>query len=90
LVSGSIVSAVALKTASVSRSIASAVTMGRPNSLGLPLILALSLLAGRLSQSLLAYVGHPAYRLDDLRTDLDNVAFLLGGDGKNILGEDPA
>jgi len=44
----------------------------------------------RLSPSLLAYVGHPAYGLDTLRADLDRFTFLLGGnDGEFLLGEDP-
>ena len=34
----------------------------------------------RLAPSLLDYIGHPAYSLDDLRTDLDRFTFLLGGD----------
>ena len=41
----------------------------------------------RLSSSLLAYIGHPAYGMDALRCDLDRFAFLLGGnDGENLLG----
>jgi hypothetical protein len=43
-----------------------------------------------LAPSLLAYIGHPAYDLDALRTDLDRFTFLLGGnDGEFLLGEDP-
>jgi hypothetical protein len=45
----------------------------------------------RLTASLLAYIGHPAYGPDDLRADLDRFTFLLGGnDGEFLLGEDPA
>ena len=40
-----------------------------------------------LSPSLLAYVGNPAYGLNDLRSDLNRFAFLLGGnDGEDLLG----
>jgi hypothetical protein len=40
-----------------------------------------------LGQSLLAYIGHPAYGIDTLRSDLDRFAFLLGGnDGEHLLG----
>jgi len=43
-----------------------------------------------LAESLLAYIGHPAYGLDALRSDLDRFTFLLGGnDGEFLLGEDP-
>jgi hypothetical protein len=43
----------------------------------------------RLSPSLLAYVGHPAYGLDTLRADLDRFTFLLGGsDGEDLFGPD--
>ena len=43
-----------------------------------------------LSPSFLAFIGHPAYGLDTLRTDLDRFTFLLGGnDGEYLLGEDP-
>ena len=35
---------------------------------------------GRLSASLLAYVGHPAYGTANLQQDLHRFAFLLGGD----------
>ena len=31
------------------------------------------------------YIGHPAYNLDDLRTDLDRFTFLLGGDDGEAL-----
>ncbi|MER6948180.1 hypothetical protein ABT294_29535 [Nonomuraea sp. NPDC000554] len=42
----------------------------------------------RLSPSLLAYVGHPAYGLDALRDDLERFTFLLGGsDGEDLFGE---
>jgi hypothetical protein len=44
-----------------------------------------------LTASLLAYIGHPAYGPDALRSDLDRFTFLLGGnDGEFLLGEDPA
>jgi hypothetical protein len=34
-----------------------------------------------------AYNGHPAYGLDQLRSDLDRFAFLLGGnDGEPLFG----
>ena len=40
----------------------------------------------RLTPSLLAYVGDPAYGLDTLRADLNRFAFLLGGNnGEHIL-----
>jgi hypothetical protein len=43
-----------------------------------------------LSPSLLAYIGHPAYNLNELRADLDRFTFLLGGnDGEFLLGDDP-
>ena len=43
----------------------------------------------RLSPSLLACVGHPAYGLDTLRADLDRFTFLLGGsDGEDLFGPD--
>jgi hypothetical protein len=36
-------------------------------------------------------ISHPAYGLDALRTDLDRLTFLLGGnDGESLLGENPA
>lgn len=39
-----------------------------------------------LNQSLLHYIGHPAYDLEQLHADLDRYAFLLGAnDGKNRL-----
>jgi hypothetical protein len=39
----------------------------------------------RLAPSLLDYTGHPAYGLDELRTDLDRFTFLLGGsDGERL------
>ena len=41
----------------------------------------------RLSPSLLAYIGHPAYGLDTLRADVDRFTFLLGGsDGEDHFG----
>lgn len=41
----------------------------------------------RLAPSLLDYIGHPAYGLDELRTDLDRFTFLLGGDdGEALFG----
>ncbi|MEU7838361.1 MULTISPECIES: hypothetical protein [unclassified Nonomuraea] len=41
----------------------------------------------RLSQSLLAYIGHPDYGLEALHSDLDRFAFLLAGDdGENVFG----
>jgi hypothetical protein len=40
-----------------------------------------------LTQSLLAYIGHPAYGPDALRADLDRFTFLLGGsDGEDLFG----
>ena len=45
---------------------------------------------GRLVPSLLAFVGHPAYSLDTLRSDLDRFTFLLGGnDGEHLFGHPP-
>jgi hypothetical protein len=42
-----------------------------------------------LSPSFLAYVGHPAYSLDTLRTDLNRFTFLLGGsDGDDLFDPD--
>ena len=38
-----------------------------------------------LAPSLLAYIGHPAYNLHDLHTDLDRFTFLLGGDDGEAL-----
>ncbi|HEY7430747.1 MAG TPA: hypothetical protein VH641_08430 [Streptosporangiaceae bacterium] len=41
-----------------------------------------------LGKSLATYVGHPAYNVDDLRTDLHRFAFLLGEtDGTELFGE---
>jgi hypothetical protein len=41
-----------------------------------------------LGKSLATYAGHPAYNVDDLRTDLHRFAFLLGEtDGEELLGE---
>jgi hypothetical protein len=41
----------------------------------------------RLAASLRAYTGHPAYGLEQLRSDLDRFAFLLGGsDGEPLFG----
>jgi hypothetical protein len=41
-----------------------------------------------LAQSLLAYIGHPAYGPDALRADLNRFAFLLGGsDGEDLFGQ---
>jgi hypothetical protein len=43
----------------------------------------------RLTQSLLDYVGHPAYAPEQLRQDLERFAFLLGGsDGEELFGHD--
>ncbi len=56
----------------------------------------LTLLAGWLSssqkpileQSLVAFVGHPAYTTEILRADLHRFAFLLGEtDGEELFGE---
>jgi hypothetical protein len=42
---------------------------------------------GRLTASLLDYVGHPAYGPGQLRQDLDRFTFLLGGSGgENLFG----
>ena len=42
---------------------------------------------GRLTASLLDYVGHPAYGPEQLRQDLDRLTFLLGGDdGEELFG----
>jgi hypothetical protein len=39
-----------------------------------------------LNQSLLRFIGHPAYDLEELHADLDRYAFLLGAnDGENRL-----
>lgn len=44
----------------------------------------------RLAPSLLAYVGHPAYGLPQLRSDLDRFTFLLGGnDGEPLFQPGP-
>jgi hypothetical protein len=44
----------------------------------------------RLAPSLLAYVGHPAYGLPQLRNDLDRFTFLLGGnDGEPLFQPGP-
>jgi hypothetical protein len=41
----------------------------------------------RLAASLLAYIGHPAYGPDALRSDLERFTFLLGGsDGEHLFG----
>jgi hypothetical protein len=41
-----------------------------------------------LGKSLATYIGHPAYNVDDLRTDLHRFAFLLGEtDGEELFGE---
>ncbi|MGH3801275.1 MAG: hypothetical protein ACRDTD_14285 [Pseudonocardiaceae bacterium] len=41
-----------------------------------------------LNASLTRYIGHPAYGLDQLRTDLHRFVFLLGGDdGKALFGD---
>jgi hypothetical protein len=43
-----------------------------------------------LDESFAAFVGHPAYNVDDLRTDLHRFAFLLGEtDGEELFGETP-
>jgi hypothetical protein len=43
---------------------------------------------GRLTPSLLDYVGHPAYGPEQLRQDLDRLTFLLGGsDGEELFGD---
>ena len=44
----------------------------------------------RLTASLLAYVGHPAYGPEQLGADLNRFTFLLGGgDGERLFGPDP-
>jgi len=44
-----------------------------------------------LGDSLAQFAGHPAYGLDELRTDLNEVVFLLGGDdGESLFGLGPA
>ncbi len=41
----------------------------------------------RLAASLAEFVGHPAYGLDELRSDLERFVFLLGGsDGEQLFG----
>jgi hypothetical protein len=41
----------------------------------------------RLATSLEEFVGHPAYGLHDLRSDLERFVFLLGGsDGEPLFG----
>jgi hypothetical protein len=41
-----------------------------------------------LEQSLVAFVGHPAYTAEILRADLHRFAFLLGAtDGEELFGE---
>ena len=41
-----------------------------------------------LAESLAAFVGHPAYNTQTLRTDLHRFAFLLGiTDGEELFGE---
>ena len=41
----------------------------------------------RLAASFEEFVGHPAYGLNELRTDLERFAFLLGGsDGEQLFG----
>jgi hypothetical protein len=41
-----------------------------------------------LGKSLATYVSHPAYNVDDLRTDLHRFAFLLGQtDGEELFSE---
>ena len=42
---------------------------------------------GRLGTSLAEFVGHPAYDLPQLRSDLERFVFLLGGsDGEQLFG----
>jgi len=44
----------------------------------------------RLAASLEEFVGHPAYGLDELRSDLERFVFLLGGsDGEPLFGPQP-
>ena len=46
--------------------------------------------AATLAPSFLAYIGHPAYGLNELRADLNRFTFLLGGnDGEFLFGADP-
>ena len=41
-----------------------------------------------LADSLTTFVGHPAYSLDELRTDLHRFVFLLGlSDGEELFGD---
>ena len=41
----------------------------------------------RLGASLTEFVGHPAYGLGELRSDLERFVFLLGGsDGEQLFG----
>jgi hypothetical protein len=41
-----------------------------------------------LANSLVAFVGHPAYNTDSLRADLHRFVFLLGvSDGEELFGE---
>jgi hypothetical protein len=45
---------------------------------------------GRLAASLEDFVGHPAYGISQLRNDLKQFAFLLGGsDGEPLFGLPP-
>lgn len=39
----------------------------------------------RLSASLLNFVGHPAFSIDDLQEDLARFTFVLGGDAEDEL-----
>ena len=42
----------------------------------------------RLAASLEEFVGHPAYGLDELHSDLERFVFLLGGsDGEELFGQ---
>lgn len=44
-----------------------------------------------LADSLTAYVGHTAYNVDELSTDLHRFVFLLGlSDGEQLFGEAPS
>jgi hypothetical protein len=44
-----------------------------------------------LADSLTTFVGHTAYNVDELRTDLHRFVFLLGlSDGEQLFGEAPA
>jgi hypothetical protein len=42
-----------------------------------------------LNASLIRYVGHPAYDINRLKTDLDRFTFLLGGDTDGELFQPP-